>query len=283
MTTNALTVITPEEQAYLDSLNTGAPTNESLGPTKLSINLKSKDADGVKRPIGSWHLDGTDKYLDGSLTFRPVRYANKLIRYTANANGGYDFAGHTVYFTDFRDEILDSTGGLALGRKFGKAYSEDEKAATKDLADTYADVFGFATFDGEQYPCVLRVRGGKLKAILDAFNAVPKDKRYSQYNYILETEQPMVKNKSTGAMEQKDYWTIKVTPDMSEILPITPILAFDSAVMEYIREINHQVVEAHKKNRAKLEDKELTKQHVAIAKAGSNAKVILPDDDEIPF
>ena len=281
MTSTALTVITPEEQAYLDSLNTGAPTNESSGPTKLSINMKSKDADGNKRIIGSWHLEGTDKYFDGPLKFRPVRYFNKLIRYVANATGGWDFAGHTVYFNDFRDEILDSLGGIALGRKFGKAYSDDEKSATRDLAGTYADVFGFATFDDEPYPCVLRVKGGKLNAIIDAFNSIPKDKKYSQYNYTLEAYQPVIKNKQTGKDEQKDYWTIKVTPDMSELLPITPILSFDGAVMEYVREINHQVLESHKKNRAKLEEKSL-----ATASGRTiNTVLISPNDldDEIPF
>lgn len=271
----ALTIITPEEQAYLDSLNSGGAANEGTGPKKLVINTASKDADGNKRAVGAWHIDGTDMYLDGAVKFRPVRYVNKLIRYVENANKGFDFVGHSVYFTDFREEIIDSTGGLALGRKFGKelrTLSDDEQEANKKLAGTYADVFGLVTFgDTDPVPCVLRVRGGKLKAILDAFNSVPKDKRYSQYNFDLETYQET----DEKTKKVKAYWSIKVTPDMSQVLPITPILAFDGSVMDYIRDTNHQVLEQHKKNRAKLDNKT----------AGDGARVINAAllDDELPF
>lgn len=271
----ALTVITPEEQAYLDSLNSGGAASEGTGPKRLSINIASKDSDGVKRTVGAWHIEGTDKYFDGTVKFRPVRYVNKLIRYTEGQNGDFTFAGHSVYFTDFREEIIDSTGGLALGRKFGKelrSLPESEQEANKKLAGTYADVFGLVTFgDTDPVPCVLRVRGGKLKAILDAFNSVPKDKRYSQYNFDLETYQET----DEKTKKVKAYWSIKVTPDMSQVLPITPILAFDGSVMDYIRDTNHQVLEQHKKNRAKLDNKT----------AGDGARVINAAllDDELPF
>ncbi len=209
----ALTIITPEEQAYLDSLDTGAP-NENNGPIKLEINTKAKDNDGNKQVIGAWHLygNGTNLYYDGAINFRPVRYFNTLIRYIQNATGGWDFVGRTVYFTDYRDEILDSLGGI-----FGKAryeLSEEEQDANKKLAGAYADVFGFATINNEQYPVVIRVQGGKLKTVLDAFNSIPKDKKYSQYNYSLETYQEEDEGSTPKNRKYVDYWSIKIVPDM---------------------------------------------------------------------
>lgn len=273
----ALVLVTPEEQAYLDSLNTGGASDAQAGPTRLVINTKSKDADGVKRVIGSWHLEGTDKYYDGVAVFRPVRKVNKLISYSSDDGGkSWNFNGESVYFNDFRDEILDSKGGLAFGRKFGKALRElpeaDQKA-NKELAGAYLDIFGLVTFgENAPVPCMFRTRGGKSMVINQAFESVPKDKKYSQYTFGLEAYQETdEKTKKT-----KDYWSVKATPDMSQVLPITPILGFDKEIVEFIRETNHNVLEQHKAARNKLED----------SSGGVTAKVIhaeIFDDSQLPF
>ncbi len=270
----ALVVITPEEQAYLDSLASSSPSPvEFSGPDRLDINTNSKDEDGVKRPIGAWRIANKKAYYDGVATFRPVRYAYKLVRYNQDAEQHWNIVGQSIYFNDFTEEILDSLGGVALGRKFGKQYTDEEKLATKKLAETYMDIFGFVKFDtDEEYPVMFRVRGSKLMKMGNAFKALPKDKRYSQYNYKLETFQP----------SGKTYWDMTVEPDMSELLPITPILQYDAAVLDYIRESNNAVLTAHTKNRGSKAEDTIAASVVAKMVDVTPKKVVL-DDDEIPF
>jgi len=265
----AVAVQTAEEQAYLASLDTNRPKAEYTGPAKLVINTLSKDADGNKRTIGSWHIANTDIYYDGVAKFRPIRHANKLIRYKENSAKEWELVGQSVYFDNFMGDIPDSTGGMALGRKFGRKYSDEEKAATRDNAETYLDIFGFVSFDGgEDHPVLYRVRGTKLMKFLDAFKAVPKGTRYSQYSYDLETFQP----------DGKQYWDVSIAPDMSQVLPIMPILEYDAAVLEYIKSSNEEVMTSYKRNSGnKFGDT-----------MAENMKNVTPEytdvtDDEMPF
>lgn len=269
----AIAVISPEEQAYLDSLGGDKKSEGAKGFNRLVINTKAKDSDGVKRTIGAWHIEGTDVYFDGIAKFRPVRYAWKLIRYKEE-NNTWSVVGQSIYFNNFSEEIIDSLGGIALGRKFGSAHTAEAKEATKKLAETYLDIFGFVSFgeeEEEQHPVMFRVRGGKLKKMLDAFNAIPKDKRYSQYRYNLEVFQP----------EGKTYWDMTVEPDMSQILPIAPILTFDAEVVKLIQDSNNYVLSAYKKNRVNSVENGFE----ASAKSSMADVTSKPhmDDSEIPF
>jgi len=263
----ALVLYTPEEQAYLDSLKSEAAQTDYNGPAKLMINTAAKDSDGVRRPIGGWHIQGTDKYFDGVIRLRPIRTMYKLIRYNVDAANNYKIAGQSVYFKDFTDGIIDSLGGTNLGRKFGRAYSAEEKEATRKLAECYLDIFGFVKLgDDENHPVVYRVRGSKIMTIMNAFRAVPKDKKFSEFEYEIETFQP----------EGKQYWDIKINPDMSERLPIAPILAYDAEINDYITESNLAVISSHRKNQASEAGDKLTT---------INAKVVSAtlSDDDLPF
>lgn len=263
-----LMVLSAEEQAYIDSLKAETQSTEYTGPNKLGINTKSRDENGVKRTIGAWHISGTDVYVDGIAYFRPVRSAKKLIRYSVDSAGNYSLAGQTVYFNDFMNDIPDSLGGNALGRKFGKNFTDEEKAATRKLAECYMDIFGFVRFEGseESYPVLYRVRGTKMKQMDEAFRAVPKGKYSSMYEYALETYQP----------EGKTYWSIKVTPDMSQTLPLKPILAYDAEVQEYINTTNLDVISSYKKNASKNTEDKFIAANATTIEASS-------DDDELPF
>lgn len=269
----ALTVITPEEQAYLDSLKPQQSQGPS-GPNRLTINDKSRDADGNKQVIGSWHITNTDKYYDGVIKFRPVRKASKLISYMEGANGGWNLRGESVYFDDFRQEILDSTGGIALGRKFGRKFSDEEKAATRDLAKVYLDVFGIVTFGDEEFPVLFRTQAGKLARIAEAFEAVPKGKEFSQYSFDIEALQEI----NPKTKEVNKFWSIKVTPDLSKTLPIMPILAFDKEVQEYISAINEGILSQYRQNsRGYAEDTLVRAVHKPVQ---VSAHII---EDELPF
>jgi hypothetical protein len=240
------------------------------------------DSEGTKRSIGAWHIEGTDIYHDGAIQFQPVRVVNKMIKYVTEDEGKtWNFAGESVYFNDFRDEILDSTGGVAFGRRFGKELrsmslaEQEAQALLKKAAGTYADAFGLVTIGtAEPMLVVLRVRGGKLKVLTDAFNSIPKGKRPAQYSFALETYQEVdEKTKKTKA-----YWSLRVTPDMSKILPTTPLIQLDADIAEYIRECNHKVLQEHKKNRARLDE----------STRGTTAKVVntvIDNDlnDDLPF
>lgn len=260
----ALMVLTPEEQAYLDSLKT-TTSSEQTGPARLTINLAGKDSDGNRRIIGSWHIKGTDKYFDGPITFRPVRVYKTLVKYNVDSNNNYTLAGETIYFTDWSTEIVDSLGGIALGRKMGKRYSAEEKEATRNLAELYTDIFGFVSWEGqEETPVVYRTRGTKAVKMENAFSSVPKDKQFSLYNYSIETFQP----------EGKQYFDIEVIPDMSKTLPIMPILGYDKEIQEYVTEHNLRVISAHKQK---------TKDITTIKVVNNNTTDIEELDDELPF
>ena len=267
-TKQELAVITPEEQAYLDSLEApGSSSGEYSGPARLEINVKSKDADGNKRTIGAWHIRGTDKYYDGEVIFRPVRHMYKLIRYNVD-NDVYTVAGQSIYFKEFSEEILDSMGTIALGRKFGKAYSDEEREATRKLAECYLEIFGFVTFgDAEPEPVVYRVRGKKLMKFLDAFRAVPKGKRFSQYAYKLTTDQP----------EGKTFWDINITPDLSKVLPLLPILKYDEEIMSHIQKDNLEVIASYKRNKNAATGAKLVEDNI------NEPLTINNDDSDLPF
>ncbi len=268
----ALVVLTPEEQAYLDSLKSeqAQAQGDYNGPNKLVINVSSKDKDGNKRPIGGWHITGTDKYFDGTVSFRPIRHMYKLIRYNVDDANNYTVAGQSIYFKDWGEDKLDSLGGTALGRKFGRNYTQEEKDATKKLAECYLDIFGFVSFGNEDepengYPVLYRVRGSKLMKMLNAFRAVPKDKQFSEYNYKIETFQP----------DGKQYWDITVTPDLSKRLPILPILSYDAEIRDLIAEDRLAVITSYKKHQDKKTEENLTQ---------TNTKVVNSlDDNELPF
>ncbi len=265
----ALVVRTAEEQAYLDSIASESPATEYNGPRKLVINTQAKDAEGNRRPIGGWHIQGTDEYYDGEVTFRPIRHWDKLIRYSVDDSGNYKLAAQSIYFKDLNsEEILDTLGGTNLGRKFGKRYTDEEKEATKSLAEYYMDIFGFVTFGDTEHPVMWRVRGTKMKQMKDAFRSIPKGRHVCEYAFRLETEQP----------SGKQYWNIKVTPDLSKPLPISPILGYDAEILEFVNESNRQVISEYKRSAGRKTEDTLVK---------ANSKLIdvtnTTDEEELPF
>jgi hypothetical protein len=266
-----IAVISPEEQAYLDSLRSNKQSGPT-GPNRLEINTKSRDEDGKKLPIGAWHITGTDVYFDGTISFRPVRAVNKLISYTEKEANNWQLRGESIYFSDYRDEILDSTGGIALGRKFGRQYSDEEKEASKKNASVYFDIFGLVDIgDGEQRPVLFRTRGGKMFRMSEAFKSIPKGKEYSQYAFNLEALQEV----DPTTKKVSDYWTIKVVPDMSKVLPISPILAYNAEVNDYIKATNESIIRQFKQNAGrKAED---------VLVESVTAETTEPFDDTLPF
>lgn len=267
----AIAVITQEEQDYLDSLRP-AKTSGPTGPNRLEINTKSRDEEGKKLPIGAWHITGTDVYFDGVISFRPVRAASKLISYVEKETNNWQLRGESIYFSDYRDEILDSTGGVALGRKFGRQYSDEDKEASKKNASVYFDIFGLVDIgDGEQRPVMFRTRGGKMFRMSEAFKSVPKGKEYSQYAFNIEALQEV----DPATKKVSDYWTIKVVPDMSQVLPISPILAYNAEVNEYIKATNESIIRQFKQNAGrKAED---------VLVESVTAETAEAFDDSLPF
>lgn len=267
--TTALTVYTAEEQAYMDSVKSVVQGQSGPQVNKLIINTKSKDADGNKRPIGGWHITGTDKYFDGTVRLRPIRYMNKLIDYQEDESKNWHMAAESIYFKDFSEQILDTKGGLALGRLFGKNHTDEEKAATKENADVYLDIFSLVQMgDEEWHPVLYRVRGTKLMKMINVFRAIPKDKIFSEYAYNIETFQP----------DGKTYWDINVTADLSTRLPITDIIQADKEIVAFIAESNRATVAKHMQARSG---------NVANSFAAAADKATVIDavelDDELPF
>ena len=268
----AVAVIGPEEQAYLDSLRP-AKSSGPTGPARLEINTKSRDEEGNKLAIGAWHISGTDIYVDGVLNFRPIRALSKLISYTEDANKNWQLRGESIYFSDYRDEILDSTGGVALGRKFGSKFSDEEKEESKKNASVYYDIFGLVDIgDGEQRPVLFRTRGGKMFKMSQAFQSVPKGKEYSQYNFKLEALQEV----DPKTKKVSDYWTINVTPDLSKVLPISPILAYDAEIKDFIGATNDNIIRQFKQNAGR-------KAENTLVETASASMPSIDIDDDLPF
>lgn len=125
---------------------------------------------------------------------------------------------------------------ISYEREF-KAYTDEQKLETKKNADVYLDIFGLVKLgdDAEYQPVLYRVRGSKMKKMLDAFKAIPKGKGYSEYAYNIETFQP----------QGKQYWDINVSPDLSERLRVTDIIELDKQIAEFIGQSNRQIMAQH--------------------------------------
>lgn len=272
----AVVKYTDEEQQYLDTIrqeNNVVEQKEFSGPNRLVINTASKDANGTKRPIGAWHITNTDVYVDGPINFRPIRKVNKLIRYSPDDNKDWKIVGETVYFNNiYSDPSYDTLGGERLGRLFGQAtngMSDDEKELNRKKGEFYMDIFGLVTVDGsdEEYPVLYRVRGYKIRKMSDAFNSIPNGQDPNLYSYKLETEQP----------EGKTWWDLLVTPDLSEVLPVAPILQYNKEIEDFIQGHNEYVSERWKANRKNTVENEI------VANAQVIEAEIVTDDDELPF
>jgi hypothetical protein len=70
---------------------------------------------------------------------------------------------------------------------------------------------------------------------------------------------------------------MSVEPDLSQVLPISPILAFDSEVKAFIAEENQKVVAAYKRARNSVTAEAIVGQMVDVT---PSAEVV---DDELPF
>jgi len=269
-------VITPEEQAYIDSLH---HNSGSYGPgfDKLDFIIKlMKDESGKKIMPGQFKLG--DKIVE-DIKFRPVRVFNQLIKSVQKPDNSFEVISQSIYFKDYSEELLDSAGGIACGRKFGKdtkGFSEEEAKANKDIATVYLFVFGFATIGDEVIPAYMRLRGGKFYSFTTGLRAIPQDKVMGQYNFDLKLLEVDMPDGTLG-------YNLEVVPDLTNVLPISPILQFDREVQEWILGENKKILEKHLQAN-KYANKDVSNA-ASIADHVANMVDVTPNglEDELPF
>lgn len=275
-----LVVVTPEEQAYIDSMK---PAGGNFGPgiAKLDFVIKlKKDENGNKIQPGQFQLG--DKFAE-TVKFRPVRTFNQILKSAQKADGSFEVLAQTIYFSDYGQELLDSSGGLNCGRKFGKdlkGLSEEEAKKNKDSATVYLFVFGFATIGEETIPAYMRLRGGKFYNFTTALKAIPPNSVMGQFNFdmkLLEVDMP------DGTIG----YNLDVAPDLSETLPISPILQFDREMLEWVSGENKKILEKHLQARKYAGGDVGNAAGIADEFDDSQLKDVTPNprdlDDQIPF
>lgn len=235
-----LTVLTPEELAYINSLKPqGQSTGYGPGIDKVDFIIKlKKDEDGNKIMPPKFKVG---KRLADKIQFRPVRTFNQVIKSIQDDEGNFKVISQTIYFTDYGQELLDTAGGLACGRLFGKAakaLSEEEAKKNKDSATVYMFVFGFAKVDGEEVPAYMRLARGKMYNFGKALNSVPKDAVMAHYYFDMELVETETPSGDIG-------YNLEVEPDLRNKLPISDVLQFDREMLEWVSGENQKVIQKH--------------------------------------
>lgn len=235
-----LAVITPEEQAYMDSVKPkGGNYGLDVDKVTFIIKLQKDEATGEKIMPGQIKFG---EHTLPSLKFRPIRTYNQVIAQIQDkSTKKWKMVGQSILFTDWTQEILDTNGGIACGRKFGKALkgmSPADAEANRKLATLYFNVFGFVEIEGVEVPAKMRLSGNKFKNFSDAINSVPDKTVYANWQFNLELEEF---TKDDGSLD----YNLVVTPDFSKKLPISPILDFDKQIVEWVTMENGNIIAKH--------------------------------------
>lgn len=284
-----LAVVTPEEQAYIASVTAGQPSNTGLGIARVNfvIDLEKDTQTGEKIMPGQIKIVEEDQpnIYTSSLKLRPIRQYKQVIKTVEDKETKkYKLVSQSLYFTDWKTELLDTAGGIACGRKFGKdlkGMTDEEAAGNKKLANLYEHVFALATLpDGTVKPVHLRLGGRKMVEMGKATKAIPDKTVPAHYNFNIELLEVTLDTGKLG-------YDLQVTPLLDEKLPLTDILAFDAEITAYINSENKRITDTHlQANKYKNRD---VSNAAGIADEFDDSKLvdITPGqsdlDDEIPF
>jgi len=134
---------------------------------------------GKSKMKGVFEVTGYEGTLD-SFKFKPLCVFYQYLRW----NEAHDHVEcQSIFFDNWKQEPIDTLGGVRCGRPAKKAFEQlevdDQKAWRKEVP-VYMHCFGLVEIPGEKDILVdLKVSGGKFKAVGDAFKSVKYDSYYT--------------------------------------------------------------------------------------------------------
>jgi hypothetical protein len=260
MSNNELAVLSESDQQLLAAMTAGTTTGQETSNTgsifpqlKMIQQPGAETPEGVEIPLGSFYIRETELFGQ-EILFRPLVILNKLMKFEQDENNSFKLLGESIYF-QWGDEILDSLGGLAFGKVFGKArtnLSPEEAAINDKKAKLYMSLFGLVSFDGgdTQHLVVLNVAGTKygrvMEYILDkkACGNIQSNQLNFKMQLYLPTKDPYLTpaEKKTARNIGYNLW---IKPLVDDKLDLRPVLEDTKLVMEYINTHNNNVTEQH--------------------------------------
>ena len=257
---NELMQLTEEDQQLLAMMQAGATTGqEQSGGSNIFPQLKmvqqpgEETPEGVDVPLGSFYIKGTEIF-GSDILFRPLVIKNKLMKFVQDASNNYKLEGESVYF-NWGEEVLDSLGGVAFGKVFGKARKEltdDEKEINDKKAKLYMNLFGHVSFDGGEtnHLVVLNVAGTKygrvIELLLDkkACNNIGSNQLYFAMKLYLPKKDPLLSAAEKKLVNNIGF-NLWIQADVDNILELRPVLEDTKTILEYIHAQDERVIEQH--------------------------------------
>lgn len=252
--TKEVTVVSDTTQAFLQAVeqesNQGG--QQAFCPSLIVVQeMGVTTPSGEDVPMGAFHIPDTE-YFAKEVTIRPIFAPMKLMS-RAGVEDNYKVLNESIYFTGWREEILDRLGTTGCGRVFGKVAKElspEEQELNKKKATLYTHIYALVTFPKEE-PQLVRfsVSGGKMMRWSGATNSSALGKiKYQQLDFKLSLVLPS-KDPQLPAAERKNasnkYFNLIVEPDMSTIHPLEDIQEVGGEVFAHVSSYNADVVEDH--------------------------------------
>lgn len=214
----------------------------------LAINADAKNKEGERTPLNTFHLVGESNYVP-KITFRPFLLVNKLLRSKQGSDNSWKVTAESIYFKTVMEEIFDTTGGMACGRKFGKdtyTMTGEQKEANKKAASWYGFLFGLLDMgDGELKLANFRLTGGKAVALAPKLREMGKNPEDSVMTIELEPND-----------SNPRFSDLQITVNKSkDIIPTDKKAEIHELINSFVKEHNDRIVaryhEANKNATAK--------------------------------
>ena len=209
--------------------------------SRLTINRSSEDDDGNALRTGVYSIYDSEaeakvySLKDGVVQFRPFINAYQYMEYDAENN---NYPCSSVIFKSWKDEPIDTNGGLRCGKVIGKdkdKLSQAEIDAQRNIK-CYRLVYGLLSMkctkaDGEatsieNMPILWRVTGSNFKPIGESLKSL-KGRNSLMFNHVLNLTS---KRKKSGS---NVYYVASIAVDKKE----TDFSKKDLETMEMFNEL----------------------------------------------
>ena len=193
--------------------------------SRLTINRSAEDDDGNRLSAGVYTVydasieDRVYSIKDKPIQFRPFINSYQYMEYDPNNNS---YPCSSVIFKSWKDEPLDTNGGVRCGKVIGKdkeQLSEAEIDAQKNIK-CYRLVYGLVSFDGttpkgepatvDSMPVLFRVTGSNFTPIGEALKSL-KGRESLMQNHLLNLK---TTRKKAGS---NVYYVSQISVDSKEV------------------------------------------------------------------
>jgi|TARA_S200002703_G_scaffold144960_1_gene139008 hypothetical protein len=200
--------LSKEEIMKMTGQDDGSEMSAGILP-KLSISRQAEDEEGNTLRPGVYSTYYPDieakvyslKEKDKPVHFRPFIRGYQYMKYDADTNS---YPSTSIIFKSWKEEAIDSTGGVRCGRIIGKSKDEltPAEAEAQRSARCYILVYGLVTMDAttadgspvkvENMPILWRSAGSSFRPVSEAIQGL-KGKDKLMQNHVLHLNTPLRK------------------------------------------------------------------------------------------